>query len=175
MVVYVPPGDYVITATLPLYFLTHLVGNSLCPPTLIVPPHTMTAAMTFVLSGDTSYDGEHDDEFYRGVRHIDIVFGAGNVGGCGVHWAESQATFLRDMVIDLGADGQFGVFDVRLRAAPSRSRPRANERDELPPGAYIYFCSQPFCRRTAAAALGLTSPLSAARLGSTWATSSGPG
>jgi len=71
----------------------------------------MKAAMTFVLSGDTSYDGEHDDEFYRGIRHIDIVFGPGNVGGCGVHWAESQATFLRDMVIDLGEDGQYGVFD----------------------------------------------------------------
>lgn len=111
MVVYVPPGDYVITSTLPLWFLTHLVGNSICVPRLVVPPNTMTAAMTFVLSGDTSYDGEHDDEFYRGVRHIDIVFGAGNVGGCGVHWAESQATFLRDMVIDLGADGQYGIFD----------------------------------------------------------------
>ena len=110
MVVYVPPGDYVITATLPLWFLTNLVGSSTCPPRLIVPPGTMTQPQTFVLAGDTSYAGDHDDEFYRGVRHIDIVFGAGNTGGCGVHWAVSQATFLRDMVIDLGSDGQYGVF-----------------------------------------------------------------
>ena len=111
LVLYVPPGDYIVTSTLTLYFLTHMVGNSLCPPRLVVPPGTLRAPMSFVLSGDTSYDGEHDDEFYRGVRHIDIVLGAGNTGGCGVHWAVSQATFLRDMVIDLGADGQYGIFD----------------------------------------------------------------
>ena len=100
-----------ITQTLPLWFLTHLVGNSLCPPRLIVPPNTLHSPMSFVLSGDTSYNGDHDDEFYRGVRSVDIVLGAGNTGGCGVHWGVSQATFLRDMVIDLGPDGQYGVFD----------------------------------------------------------------
>ena len=110
MVVYVPPGDYVIKATLPLWFLTHLVGNSRCPPRLVVPPNTMTTPQTFVLSGDLSYDGEHDDEFYRGVQNIDIVFGTGNSGGCGVHWAVSQATFLRNMVIDMSASGQYGIF-----------------------------------------------------------------
>ena len=128
LVVYVPPGDYVITATLPLYFLTHLVGNSLCPPRLVVPPNTMTAPQTFVLSGDTSYNGDHDDEFYRGVRHIDIVFGPGNLGGCGVHWAESQATFLRDMVIDLGADGQYGVFDENGRQVARPSQKKKHQR-----------------------------------------------
>jgi glucan 1,3-beta-glucosidase len=115
LVLYVPPGDYVVKSTLTLFFLTHMVGNSLCPPRLVVPPGTLRAPMSFVLSGDTSYDGEHDDEFYRGVRHIDIVLGAGNTGGCGVHWAVSQATFLRDMVIDLGPDGQYGIFDENGR------------------------------------------------------------
>lgn len=143
LVLYVPPGDYVVKSTLTLFFLTHMVGNSLCPPRLVVPPGTLRAPMSFVLSGDTSYDGEHDDEFYRGVRHIDIVLGAGNTGGCGVHWAVSQATFLRDMVIDLGPDGQYGIFDENgrlvlsppllplppLRAAPHPSRSRA----PLPP------------------------------------------
>lgn len=111
LVLYVPPGDYVITSTLTLWFLTHMVGNSLCPPRLIVPPNTLHSPMSFVIAGDTSYQGDHDDEFYRGVRHIDIVMGAGNTGGCGVHWGVSQATFLRDMVIDLGPDGQYGIFD----------------------------------------------------------------
>ena len=111
LVLYVPPGDYVVKSTLTLFFMTHMVGNSLCPPRLVVPPATLRAPMSFVLSGDTSYNGDHDDEFYRGVRHVDIVLGAGNTGGCGVHWAVSQATFLRDMVIDLGPDGQYGIFD----------------------------------------------------------------
>ena len=111
MIVYVPPGDYIIKQTLTLYFLTHLVGSSKCPPRLILPPNTFIGGQQFVLSADTSYDGEHDDEFYRAIYHIDIVIGAGNTGGAGVHWAVSQATFLRDMVIDLGADGKFGIFD----------------------------------------------------------------
>jgi hypothetical protein len=34
MVVYVPPGDYVITATLPLYFLTHLWATPCALPPL---------------------------------------------------------------------------------------------------------------------------------------------
>ena len=32
--VYVPPGNYLISDTLDLYFYTHLVGNHLCQPTL---------------------------------------------------------------------------------------------------------------------------------------------
>jgi len=111
LVLYVPPGDYVIKSTLTLYFLTHIVGNSVCPPRLMIPADTMKASMTFVLSGDLSFSGDHDDEFYRGVRSLDIVVGPGNTGACGIHWAVSQATFLRDMVIDLGPDGQYGIFD----------------------------------------------------------------
>ena len=111
MVVYVPPGDYVITQTLVLWFYTHLIGNYKCPPRLLVPAGTFPGGQTFVLSGDTSYDGDHDDEFYRGIANIDIVFGANNGGGGGIHWAVSQATFLRNMVLDGSASGKFGVFD----------------------------------------------------------------
>lgn len=111
MVVYIPPGDYVVTNTLVLYFLTHLIGNSLCPPRLLLPAGTWPGGQNYVLSGDTSYDGEHDDEFYRGIAHIDIVIGANNGGAGGIHWAVSQATFLRDMVIDLGPSGTYGIFD----------------------------------------------------------------
>jgi len=115
MVVYVPPGDYVITNTLVLWFYTHLIGNYKCPPRLLVPAGTFPGGQNFILSGDTSYDGEHDDEFYRGIAHIDIVFGANNGGAGGIHWAVSQATFLRDMVLDGSAGGaapaKFGIFD----------------------------------------------------------------
>jgi glucan 1,3-beta-glucosidase len=114
MVVYVPPGDYVISNTLVLFFYTHLIGNYRCPPRLLVPAGTWPGGQNFLLSGDTSYDGEHDDEFYRGIMHIDIVFGANNGGGGGIHWAVSQATFLRDMVIDGSAGSALpfcGVFD----------------------------------------------------------------
>ena len=115
MVVYVPPGDYVITNTLVLWFYTHLIGNYKCPPRLLVPAGTFPGGQNFILSADTSYDGDHDDEFYRGIAHLDVVFGANNGGAGGIHWAVSQATFLRDMVLDGSAGGaapaKFGIFD----------------------------------------------------------------
>ena len=110
MLVYLPPGDYLVSQTLVVWFNTHFIGNYKCPPRLILKPNTFVGGQNFVLSADTSYDGDHDDEFYRGISHIDIVIGAGNTGGCGIHWAVSQATFLRDIYIDLGADGNFGIF-----------------------------------------------------------------
>jgi glucan 1,3-beta-glucosidase len=110
MLVYLPPGDYVVSATLVVWFNTHFIGNYKCPPRLLLKPGTFVGGQNFVLSADTSYNGDHDDEFYRGISHIDIIIGAGNTGGCGIHWAVSQATFLRDIFIDLGADGNFGLF-----------------------------------------------------------------
>jgi glucan 1,3-beta-glucosidase len=111
MVVYMPPGDYVVTNTLVLWFLTHLIGNSLCPPRILLAPGTWPGGQNYVIAGDTSFSGDHDDEFYRGIAHIDIIIGANNGGAGGIHWAVSQATFLRDMVIDLSASGTYGIFD----------------------------------------------------------------
>lgn len=41
-------------------------------------------------AGDLSYDGDHDDEFYRGIMHVNIQMGAGNTAAAGIHWAMSQ-------------------------------------------------------------------------------------
>ena len=61
-VVYLPPGTYLISQPLPLYFYTYLVGSFRCPPTILV------ASGSFPRGGnaiDTDIDdnGEHDDEF----------------------------------------------------------------------------------------------------------------
>jgi len=112
LLVYFPPGTYLISQTLPLWFYTHMVGNYKCPPTLFLKNGTFpNKGMNWVLSGDTSYDGDHDGEFYRSVSFLNIVIGAGNAGGCGIHWAESQATWIRNVTIDLGEDGNIGIFD----------------------------------------------------------------
>ena len=58
MVVYVPPGDYVVSNTLVLWFYTHLIGNHKCPPRLLVPAGPWPGGQNFLLSGDTSYDGD---------------------------------------------------------------------------------------------------------------------
>ena len=84
-VVYLPAGTYLVTGTLTLWFYTHLVGNFACRPTLLLKPgafvgdrcavRAVVSSMAmwrrqFVLSGDTSYSGDHDDEFYRAIMHV---------------------------------------------------------------------------------------------------------
>ena len=39
-IVYLPPGTYLISDTLVLWFYSHLLGNALCPPTLLLAPST---------------------------------------------------------------------------------------------------------------------------------------
>jgi len=107
-VVYLPPGTYAVCGSLPLWFYTHFVGNFRCRPTLL-----LTAGCNlngYVLSADLSDSGDHDNEFYRAVHHVNIVVGPGNPNAGGIHWSVSQATHLRNVTIDLTASGHFGVF-----------------------------------------------------------------
>ena len=54
--------------------------------------------------------GGHTDEFYRGIQHMNLVLGSTNPQATGIHWAESQATHIRDVYIDAtgAAAGIFG-------------------------------------------------------------------
>ena len=60
-------------------------------------------------SAGTSLAGEHTDEFYRGIQHINIVIGSNNGGAVGIHWAQSQATHIRNVSISVGS-GKSGMF-----------------------------------------------------------------
>ena len=107
--VYVPAGTYIIKQQLPLWFYTHLHGNFKCPPTLVLPPNTFTGSRTFVIATG-GYDGDHDDEFYRGLSYINIKIGANNPGATALFWSVSQATFLRNVTIDMTEGGDTGMF-----------------------------------------------------------------
>lgn len=111
MVVYLPAGRYLVSGSLPLWFYTHLVGNFLpgCRSTLVLAPNTWPSGSSYVLSADLSDSGDHDDEFYRAVRHVDIEISPGNAGAGGIHWSVSQATHIRDVNIAVG-DGHTGIF-----------------------------------------------------------------
>ena len=80
----------------------------------------------YVIDSDVDDEsGEHDDEFYRGIMHFNIVIQANNYDATGIHWAESQArihacmyvtclkcaqaTQIRDVFIDAG-DAAAGIF-----------------------------------------------------------------
>jgi len=54
-------------------------------------------------------NSEHTDEFYRGIASVNIVVGAGNPSTTAIHWAQSQATYIRNVSISVG-DGTAGIF-----------------------------------------------------------------
>ena len=45
--------------------------------------------------------GDHDNEFYREISHIDLTIGTNNADATGIHWAVSQATSIQDVVINV--------------------------------------------------------------------------
>ena len=111
-VVYVPPGTYVISATLPLTYYTQLVGvlDSLgARPTLrfvINASTTSGGAYTCMDAGIDEgpgngwYGGINQDNFYHQVRNLvvdltqtSVATAAGACDGCtALHWQVSQAT-----------------------------------------------------------------------------------
>lgn len=108
-VVYFPPGNYVISGRLPVYFYTHLVGNFRCMPTITIKAGSFPNGGYVIDSDVDNEGGDHDDEFYRGLMNLRIVNAGGNLGTSLVHWAESQATTVRNVVIEAG-DAKYGIF-----------------------------------------------------------------
>eukprot|EP01048_Picozoa_sp_COSAG05_P012325 COSAG05_NODE_1223_length_5468_cov_31.139877_6_plen_318_part_00 len=53
-VVYLPPGEYLISATLILWFSTALVGNSRCPPTIKLKDYSWTTPCATAAAGGKS-------------------------------------------------------------------------------------------------------------------------
>jgi glucan 1,3-beta-glucosidase len=73
-------------------------------------PNTFAQGQSYLFDSDPGDpNSEHTDEFYRGISHINIVIGSGNNGAIGIHWAQSQATHIRNVSMNLG-DAHAGIF-----------------------------------------------------------------
>lgn len=104
-VIYFPPGNYIISTSIQMYYYTQMVGDAFNMPTL-------TASSSFVglgvLSSDYYYPGGNGDEwyvnqnnFYRQVRNF--VIDTRNVPTsqvAGLHWQVAQATSLVSIKLD---------------------------------------------------------------------------
>ena len=117
-VVYVPPGRYVISDTLVLFFYTHLVGNYKCPPTLVLKPSSpgftnRSAGMKPFLAAMIGYNtstaahnwwggGSENMNFYTEIQHLRVEIGAGNTAATGILWGVAQQTSIRRVVVDAG-------------------------------------------------------------------------
>jgi glucan 1,3-beta-glucosidase len=105
--VYFPPGNYLVSATLPIWFYTHVVGNAACKPTVTLKANS---GASYVFSATVDPTGEHTNNFYHTLHHVDIAIEPqGNDDVYGIHWAVAQGTSIRDVSINAtGAKG--GLF-----------------------------------------------------------------
>lgn len=109
MVVYLPPGNYMVSDTLPLYFYTHLVGNFQCRPTITLAASSAGFGSRKYLLEATWGDPGHVSNFYHQIHNLNVVIEDGNPGAVAVHWSVAQATSLRNLTIDVGT-GDMGYF-----------------------------------------------------------------
>ena len=62
-IVYLPPGTYLVTATLPLYFYTFLTASASCRATLLLKPGTFQSKGGYLIDSDVGDEGgEHTNE-----------------------------------------------------------------------------------------------------------------
>ncbi|KAF3908275.1 hypothetical protein AA313_de0205493 [Arthrobotrys entomopaga] len=129
-IVYFPPGKYLISSTIAIYFGTQMIGDAANPPTII-------ASASFIGLGVFSVDeyvpdgGEGPDKqakewyintanFYRQIRNFNFdLTKAGDVSGAdgpdatpiaGIHYQVGQATSLMNLNFQMSGSKQVGVF-----------------------------------------------------------------
>ena len=127
--VYLPAGTYLVSDTLVMWGASQLVGNALCPPTLLLQASApgfsgasglkpmLTANLGFNVSTarhawweqGAAHGGRANDLFYVQVHHLRLRTGAGNAGAVGILWPVAQQTSLRDIGIDMTASGAIGL------------------------------------------------------------------
>lgn len=134
VIAYLPPGTYLVSDTIVLWFWSSLVGNPLCRPTLLLGPNTpgydghggsgggihkpiVAANGGFNTSASrhawwlmgTLSGGNANDLFYTMIRDVNIVVQQGNEGAVGIFWPVAQQTSIRDVFIDMTASGAIGI------------------------------------------------------------------
>ncbi|KAK8080836.1 hypothetical protein PG997_008654 [Apiospora hydei] len=118
-IVYFPPGNYLISSTVPMPFGTQVIGDAKDWPVL-------TASRSFVglgvLSSDEYTGGQEGAEqwyintanFYRQVRNlrIDISRASPDQDVAGIHWQVAQATSNQnfEIIAAAGSTTQTGIF-----------------------------------------------------------------
>ena len=120
--VYIPPGKYLVSSALVLWYFTQLVGDAVDPPTFVVSPNFNAGIGLAVLdadiyipagSGATWYQNQNN--FFRQVRNFVIDMTQAPLDAVGIHWQVAQATSIQNVVIKMVDKGipynkQQGIF-----------------------------------------------------------------
>ena len=134
-VVYVPPGRYVVSDTLVLWYWTSFQGSAACPPTIELLPRSggfgdaralkpviattagynldpVDAATGYNHSWWSGDDIDANCNFYTQLHHVRVAVGSGNGGATGILWRVAQQTSLRNVSVD--ATHGFAGIDIGM-------------------------------------------------------------
>jgi len=106
--VYFPPGTYVVTAPIIMYYFTQLVGDAVDPPTISVNSTYQNIVGEAVFDSDIYIPGgfgaewyANQNNFYRQVRNFIIDMTNAPLTTYGIHWQVAQATSLQNIVFNM--------------------------------------------------------------------------
>jgi hypothetical protein len=123
-VVYVPPGTYLLSDTLQIYWHTHVVGNHRCRPKLVLSDHAAgfgaPSRVKPLIATDNGFNRSTESPwwedtvdknmlFFAQIHHIALDLG-NNPGAVGVLWAVAQQTSLRNLSV--AATAAYSGIDV---------------------------------------------------------------
>ena len=127
-IVYLPPGNYLISDTIVMWYYSHLVGNAACPPTITLaanaPGFSGPAFKPIIATADgfnvstashawwlqaSLEGGAPNCLFYEHARNFGIVVRPGNAGAVGILWDVAQQTSIRAVTIDIRLSGAIGI------------------------------------------------------------------
>ena len=108
--IYVPPGTYVISHPIIMYYFTQLVGDAVTPPTLkVASTYTSVVGLAvldadvYIPQGSGSEWYANQNNFYRQVRNFIIDMTTAPLSTAGIHWQVAQATSLQNIVFNMAA------------------------------------------------------------------------
>ena len=113
--VYFPPGNYLVTAPIVMYYFTQIVGDAINPPTIKVNAtfkNTVGLAVfdadIYIPAGSGSEWYANQNNFYRQIRNFVIDMTTAPLTAAGIHWQVAQATSLQNITFNMIPKGTSG-------------------------------------------------------------------
>lgn len=118
-IVFFPPGKYMVSKPIQMFYYTQMVGDATNPPTLLASSDfagmSVVDADPYIPNGNGGNWYTNQNNFFRQVRNfiIDITQWDGGAQGSCIHWQVAQATSLQNIVFELSTvagNTQQGIF-----------------------------------------------------------------
>lgn len=111
VILYFPPGTYVVSKPIIQYYYTQFIGDAKQMPTIKASPEFVGMGMIdadpYIEGGNGANWYTNQNNFYRQIRNFVLDISAAKVASA-IHWQVSQATSLQNIVFEM-AKGEAGA------------------------------------------------------------------